>query len=403
MASNIRKGRIPHSPQGTGEYIDEIYTLGGFFGDWAHIYRRGNMGQPIRWSDDRLMYGGIDSTRLVASDATDAAGSPLRLLTGDGVGVSLSQRSQAMPFAERDVQFNHIRFYHRGRFRVETELGALEVGEGDFLVIPKGLAFREQPLTSEGNAIFIFEVEPTILLAEELWDSVGFTSFLTDYSRMEIPEPVEHPEAEVEVETDVRVRYGGEYHTVTYDFDPCKDVIGWIGDPVIFKMNIWDVPALGSSRGFMPPPAGAVLFGEGRSFFFNAAPPHPFPNTPAPDGSYGAPSHLNDYDEVWLNHVNGRAPATDGHLWLLPRTIAHPGIKLPPSYPKNPVVRPQLMKVNFDTKAELAWTAEAKAALMDDPLSGNYTSFAGIPLEAVPERYTRRIRHAPVEPGPEQR
>ena len=120
---------------------------------------------------------------------------------------------------------------------------------------------------------------------------------------------------------------------------------------MIFKMNIWDVPALGSSRGFMPPPAGAVLFGEGRSFFFNAAPAHPFPNTPAPEGSYGAPSHLNDYDEVWLNHVNGRAPETDGHLWLLPRTIAHPGIKFPPMYPNNPVKRPRQMKINFDTKA----------------------------------------------------
>jgi hypothetical protein len=57
----------------------------------------------------------------------------------------------------------------------------------------------------------------------------------------------------------------------------------------VFKMNIWDVPALGSSRGFMPPPAGAVLWGEGRSFFFNAAPAHPYPTTPAPEGSYGAP------------------------------------------------------------------------------------------------------------------
>jgi homogentisate 1,2-dioxygenase len=391
MASNIRRGKIPHSPQGTGEYIDEVYTLGGFFGDWAHIYRRGNMGQPTRWSDDRLMYSGIDATGLIATDATDAAGSPLRLLQGDGVGVSLSQRSQPMPFAEKDVDFNQIRFYHRGAFELETELGPLDVAEGDFVVIPKGLVYRERPLSADGNAIFIFEVDAAVLLAEQLWDSVGFSSFLTDFSTMVIPEPAEHTEAEVEVETEVRVLYRREYHTVTYGFDPCKDVVGWLGDPVIFKMNIWDVPALGSSRGFMPPPAGAVLFGEGRSFFFNAAPAHPFPNTPAPEGSYGAPSHLNDYDEVWLNHVNGHVPDTDGHLWLLPRTIAHPGIKFPPMYPKNPVSRPRQMKINFDTKAELEWTAEARAALIDDPRAGNYTSFSGIPLKAVPELYKKRL------------
>jgi homogentisate 1,2-dioxygenase len=391
MASNIRRGTIPHSPQGTGDYHDEVYTLGGFFGEWAHVYRRGNMGQPIRWSDDRLMYGGIDSGRLRATDADAADGAPLPLLRGDGIELSLSQRSHPMPFAEKDVDLHQIRFYHRGAFRLETELGPLDVTEGDFVVIPKGLVYREHPQAADGNAVFVFGVDANVHLAEELWDSVGFSSFLTDYSTMVLPSPGDHPDSEVDVETDVRVRYRGEYHTVTYDFDPCKDVIGWLGDPVIFKMNIWDVPALGSSRGFMPPPAGAVLYGEGRSWFFNAAPAHPFPTTPAPEGSYGAPSHQNDYDEVWLNHVSALAPDSDGHLWFLPRTIAHPGVKFPPAYPKNPVRQPRLMKINFDTRAELSWTEEAKAALIDDPLAGVYTSFSGIPLEGVPERYRKRL------------
>jgi homogentisate 1,2-dioxygenase len=392
MASNIRKGKIPHAPQGVGEYVDEIYTLGGFFGDWAHIYRHGNMGQPISWSDERLMYSGIDARRLTATDAGDPAGTPLMLLRGTGVQVFLSQRAHPMPFAEKDVGFNQIRFYHRGEFTLETELGPLDAKPGDFVVIPKGLVYREQPVTTEGNAVFIFAVDANVLLAEELWDGVGFTSFLTDYSTMVSPEPLEYEQAQIEVRTDVRVRHRDEYHTVTYDFDPCKDVVGWIGDPVIFKMNIWDVPALGSSRGFMPPPAGAVLFGEHRSFFFNAAPAHPYPTTPAPDGSYGAPSHLNDYDEVWLNHVSGRAPDTDGQLWLLPRTIAHPGIKFPPMYPDNPPATPRQMKVNFDTRAELEWTPEARAALLDgDPRTANYTGFTGIPIGAVPELYSKRL------------
>lgn len=391
MASNIRRGKIPHAPQGTGEYIDEVYTLGGFFGDWAHIYRRGNMGQPIRWSDERLMYSGLDATLLVAGDAAEAEGAPLRMLAGDGVEVWLSQRRWPMPFAEKDVDFNQIRFYHRGRALLETELGTLDVGEGDFVVIPKGLTYRENPVAGAEHAVFIFAVQPAVLPAEELWDSVGFSSFLTDYSTMELPSPAQYADEEVEVETEVRVRYRGEYHTVTYDFDPCKDVVGWLGDPVIFKMNIWDVPALGSSRGFMPPPAGAVLYGEGRSFFFNAAPAHPFPTTPAPEGSYGAPSHQNDYDEVWLNHRNSHAPDTDGHLWLLPRTIAHPGIKFPPAYPQNPVKLPRLMKINFDCRSELQWTPEARAALFEDPRAGNYTSFSGIPMEAVPELYKKRL------------
>ena len=166
-----------------------------------------------------------------------------------------------------------------------------------------------------------------------------------------MPSPLEeHPEEDVEVQTDVRVRYQGRHGTVTYGFDPCKDVVGWLGDPVIFKLNIWDVPAMGTSRGFMPPrPARCCSARVARSS--STRPPPPFPTTPAPDGSYGAPSHLNDYDEVWLNHIAGARRETEGHVWLLPRTIAHPGIKFPPVYPRNPVTVPPSMKINFDTKA----------------------------------------------------
>ena len=98
-----------------------------------------------------------------------------------------------MPFAEKDVDFNQIRFYHRGDFTLETELGPLDVKEGDFVVVPKGLVFRERPLNADGNAIFIFEVDAAVLLAEQLWDSVGFSSFLTDFSTMVIPEPDSTP------------------------------------------------------------------------------------------------------------------------------------------------------------------------------------------------------------------
>jgi hypothetical protein len=60
-------------------------------------------------------------------------------------------------------------------------------------------------------------------------------------------------------------------------------------------------------------------------------------------------------------------------------------------YPKNPVKRPRQMKINFDTKAELYWSEEAFAALIDDPRTGNYTGFSGIPIEAVPELYKKRL------------
>jgi homogentisate 1,2-dioxygenase len=131
-----------------------------------------------------------------------------------------------------------------------------------------------------------------------------------------------------------------------------------------------------------------VLWSDDRSFFFNAMGFAPFPNTPAPDGSIGAPSHANDYDEVWLTHSSAAAP--EGHLWLLPRTVPHPGFKRPPFYPQNGVEPLREMRINFDTKAKLRWTAEAREALFDDPIGALYTSFMGIPLKYAPPKVRDR-------------
>lgn len=391
MASNLRRGTIPYKTTGLGEYVDEIYSLQGFFGDWAHLYRRNNPAHPLRWSDDRLMYSGLDSSALRAGDAADPRGEPLALLEGPGVSISLSQRAQAMPFSEKNVDRHQIRFYDRGEFDVQTELGALAVEPGDFVVIPRGLAYREAPRGGSDNRIFVFETEAPIVLAEQLWDSVGFASLFVDYSEMELPEPDPAPASTVESEHELRVRWDGSWHQMVYDFDPCRDVIGWVGDPVIFKMSAWKIPTAGTSHGHLPPPSGAVLLGAGKEFFFNVLSLPPSPTVTPPDGSFGAPAHLNDYDELWLTHASERAPQTEGHLWLLPRTLPHPGMKRPRG-PRTDGRPMRSLRINFDTRAPLSWTAAAREALFDDPMTAKYTSFFGVPLDAAPEKVGRRAR-----------
>ena len=52
------------------------------------------------------------------------------------------------------------------------------------------------------------------------------------------------------------------------------------------------------------------------------------------------------------------------------------------------------MRINFDTKAALTWTAEARAALFADPMVAKYTSFFGAPLKAAPPKVQRRAAEA---------
>jgi len=365
---------------GLGDYVGQIYTIKGFLGDWVYIYRRRNTAHPRSVSNKELIYSGVDTNQLVPTDKSDARGVPMPLLKGDEAGVYLSKRSEPMPYVAKDVDGHQIRFYHKGRFILETELGKLNVSAGDFVVIPKGICYREIPLTSD-NAVLIFEVRETVLPAERMWDKAGFSGLFIDYSQMELPTPEDTNPSE---ETEVLVKYGDEYHSMTYDFDPCKDTIGWIGDPVVYKMSVWDIPGIGTTNGFLPPLNNAVLYGENYSFVFSVLRERPMPTVPAPKGSYGAPAHLNDYDEVWFNHVAELAPDTNGHLWLFPQTITHPGLKKPPEYPPNPVREMQEMKLNFDVRCKLHWTSEALKAELPDTQLAVYTSFYGAHVSIAP-------------------
>jgi homogentisate 1,2-dioxygenase len=369
--TTFRRGEIPRRPHGVDDHPDEIYTLQGFFGDWVHVFReRGNLGVPKAWSSDDLMYAGIDTAHLGA----------VPVLEGDGFRVLISHGTERY---ERNVDYNQIRFYHRGSFDIDTELGRMEATAGDFVVVGKGLIYRERPRTDDAF-VLIFEIADPIVCAEHMWDSVGFASMYVDYSDLTMPVP---DEVEPSGDTDVHVWSDGAWHTITYDFDPCADVVGWIGDPVIYRLNVQDVPGIGTARGFLPPPAHAVLMSENKSFFFNVLGVPPSPTYPAPEGSFGAPAHLNDYDEVWFNHASEFLPQNLGHLWLFPRTIPHPGFKRPPQHPPNPPRAYNEIKINFDTRAKLRWTPEAKAAFLDGDVRRNvFLSLYGMPPEFVDTR-----------------
>jgi homogentisate 1,2-dioxygenase len=387
MASILRRGNIPAPPTGISEYVDEIYTIKGFFGPWGHLFRRRNPAHVIGASDLSLVYQGLDTSALVPPDASDPEGEPLTLLTGRQNAVRLSARTQAAPFAEKAVDRNQIRFYHRGRYVLETEFGPLEVGPGDFAVIPANLVYREVPVdTADGAAIVIMESEHHISLSEQLWDKVGFAGMFVDYSGMQLATPQERADGGP---TKVRITFEGRTEWLEYDFDPTQDVVGWLGDPIVFKMNVWDVPGIGTTHNFLTPPANSVLYAEDYSCFFNVMGPRPMVTTPPPNGSRGAPGHNNDYDEIWFKHESEFSAETVGHLWNLPRTIPHPGLRAPAEYPENPVRQIREMQFNFDTKAPIVWTEEAKAAWFPDPQIRLYTSLYGTHVGAVPEEATK--------------
>ena len=47
MTSILRRGRIPAPPTGITEYIDQVYTIKGFFGPWSHLFRKHNTAHVV--------------------------------------------------------------------------------------------------------------------------------------------------------------------------------------------------------------------------------------------------------------------------------------------------------------------------------------------------------------------
>ena len=201
--------------------------------------------------------------------------------------------------------------------------------------------------------------------------------------------------ARVGVETTVRVKYGGEYETMVYDFDPCRDVVGWVGDPVVGKLNVWDIPGLGSSHGFMPPPTGAVFMARDKSFFFNVLSVKPFPNEPAPNGSYGAPGHQNDYEEVWFNHASENAPETDGPHVADANVVSASGAQAPARIPRESGAQDPRAEAELRHHVDPEVDRRGQSRLlMPDPQAAIYTSFYGAHIGIVPRTRpsTSRIR-----------
>ena len=180
---HLRKGRTPKRLHADLDGLkDDELGRGGFTGRTANIYRRHDptayrSAGPLRPID-------VLSSELKPSDATDAHGGPLLLFSNADCQVSLSRRTEQMPFFVRYVDGDLLSFVHKGSGLLETEFGPLRYREGDWVYIPKACTWRQVP-DEESTLLMIqatdeFRVPPPGQLGRH---------FPFDPSQATIPEP----------------------------------------------------------------------------------------------------------------------------------------------------------------------------------------------------------------------
>ena len=284
--------KVGHQPKPGAEELDlyeQAYTRKGFFGSFAWLYKSEDPGRCIK-ADDELQPKHLDLRQVEAPDLRDADGLPALLLQGSSVWVHVSRRSQAMPFCWRNADADELHFIHRGEVRIETDFGIVTGRPGDFIYLPRNVTYRVIP-GSDDLLDLIIEARGHLETAEAFHRAHGMINAGVDTRAMVLPELSEvrsEPRSEYEVKTKIRGRICSAY----FDYDPVGVTVGWAGDPIVFTMNAWSVPA---ARSPFPPPTSAVFLTPDEEDCVVGV-------RRAAIGRVGAPGHANDWDEMWFLH-----------------------------------------------------------------------------------------------------
>ncbi|MCY1525002.1 hypothetical protein D9M68_599650 [compost metagenome] len=65
-----------------------------------------------------------------------------------------------MPYVVRNVEADELHFIQQGQLRFHTDCGVLEAGPGDFVSIPKSIAYRVVPLSEDSCSLIVESPAP---------------------------------------------------------------------------------------------------------------------------------------------------------------------------------------------------------------------------------------------------
>ena len=315
---HLRKGITPRRLHAdlNGLKDDEL-GRGGFTGRTANFFRRHDPTEfratgPLRPVD-------VLADTLTPGDATDAAGSPLLLFSNPDCRISLSRRSQAMPFHVRYVDGDLLCFVHQGDGQLETEFGPLDYRTGDWIYLPKGCTWRQLPSSASTwlmiEATDEFRTPPAGPLGRH-WPF--------DPAQAVIPEPApieDDGRAEYEVRLVHRPIDGTGSTSLFYQHNPI-DVEGWRGDNFAFTFNIDDYNVVTSDSVHLP--AMVHLFMEATGVYVCNFLPKPAEMVP---GTERTPwYHRNVYfDEIAFFHGGSLygIPMPPGLISHAPQGVHH--------------------------------------------------------------------------------
>lgn len=252
-------------------YAAEVMGEEGFSSNMSLLYHRATpsaivQAGEVAWQAPDLVDNHPLLPRLLGTRALQEAGDMVgqrHLLCGNAdVLVSFAVADRPSPLY-RNATGDELLFVHDGAARLETVFGALEVGQGDYVVIPKGTTHRWLPQGGQALRALVFETDGHIRPPKRYLTAQGQYNQEAPYSELDLRRPSEPLLCEgTDVEVLVKTRAGlTRYIYQTHPFD----VVGWFGCNYPHALNIADFsPITGSFH--RPPPVHQVF--ESRNCVF---------------------------------------------------------------------------------------------------------------------------------------
>jgi homogentisate 1,2-dioxygenase len=274
------KRHTQHRRPDGGLYAEELMGEEGFTSDSALLYHRGIPSaladaRPWELPDQALAANTpLLPRHLKLHDlfpgeehkAVDAVTGRRLVLGNADVRISYAVSSLPSPYYRNAVGDECV-FVERGAATVETVFGALQVGPGDYVVIPRATTHRWVPTGAE--PLRSYAIEATSHIAPPKRYLSGFGQFLehAPYCERDLRGPAEPLLVEgTDVEVHVKHRGegpGGLAGTVHVVPEHPFDVVGWDGCLYPYAFNVADFEPI-TGRVHQPPPVHQVF--EGANF-----------------------------------------------------------------------------------------------------------------------------------------
>ncbi len=334
----------------------EGWSRDGFLGERAGLVR-------AHYSPDYISVSGPHAPRRLkigdvsCADHFDPAALPTVFAAApSGLRLSVSKRAGAMPFALRNVEAEEVHFIQEGAIEFRTDYGVITGAPGDFVHVPRCVAYCARPLTTP---FLSFIIECPGPLKFDTPSPAGMIHFGKDVVRAR-PEDIEPDDPP----TDLALKSGDEITLFKKAHDPLAARRQLAAQSPVWKLNLARVqpvvywPHGGPPAHFLASPNNEVLL---------------YTLSARPGGR--PPIHVNaDYDEV-VHYFRGPDPwgkvSEPGTFTWVPKGVPHQG-------PREDVERGYLAFL-LESRATLRLTPAGLAAseLMETGAYGRHETANG--------------------------